>query len=42
MAEHIPVQMAKALVKHMERIMDVYEHAGFTLGTILMDGEFEK
>ena len=41
-AEHTPVRTAKALVKHIEQVLQVYRHAGFILRTILMDGEFEK
>ena len=41
-AEHTPVRTAKALVKHTERVLQVYWCAGFILRTILMDGEFEK
>ena len=40
--EHLPVQKARALVKHMERVLQVYCRAGFVVRTILMDGEFEK
>ncbi len=39
--EHLPVQMARALVKHMERVLQMYHHARFVVRTILMDGEFE-
>jgi hypothetical protein len=42
MAEHLPVRMANALVKHIERVLHVYGHGGFIVRTILMDGEFEK
>ncbi len=40
--EHTPVQTAKALVKHIEQVLQVYRRAGFIVRTILMDGEFEK
>jgi len=41
-SEYVPVRMAKSLAKHMDRVVHVYARAGFTVGTILMDGEFEK
>ena len=40
--EHTPVRTAKALVMHIERVLQVYRRAGFIIRTILMDGEFEK
>ncbi len=40
--EHVPVQTAISLSKHITRILQVYERAGFRVRTILMDGEFEK
>jgi hypothetical protein len=40
--EHVPVRMAISLSKHITRILQVYERAGFRVRTILMDGEFEK
>jgi hypothetical protein len=42
MGEHQPVRTAKALVKHIERVLHVYGCGGFNVRTILMDGEFEK
>jgi hypothetical protein len=33
---------AKSLAKHIEQVVRVYAQAGFTIRTILMDGEFEK
>ena len=42
MAEHTLVCTAKALVKHIERVLQVYRHTGFIVRTIYMDGEFEK
>jgi hypothetical protein len=42
MAEHTPVCTAKALVKHIEQVRQVYRCAGFIVRTILMNGEFEK
>ena len=41
-AEHVPVRTAKSLAKHIDRVVHVYARAGFTVRTILMDGEFEK
>ncbi len=41
-AEHTPVRTVKALVKHIEQVLQVYRRAGFIVRTILMDGEFEK
>ncbi len=41
-AEHVPVRMAKSLAKHKDQVLHVYAQAGFTVRTILMDGEFEK
>jgi hypothetical protein len=40
--EHVPVQTAISLSKHITRVLQVYERAGFRVKTILMDGEFEK
>jgi hypothetical protein len=40
--EHIPVQTAMSLCKHLERVLLVYGQAGFRIRTILMDSEFEK
>jgi hypothetical protein len=42
MVEHLQVRMATALVKHIERVLHVYGCGGFSIRTILMDGEFEK
>jgi hypothetical protein len=39
-AEHTPVRTAKALVKHIERVLQVYRCAGFIVRTVLMDGDF--
>ncbi len=41
-AEHVPVQMAMNLSKHITQVLEVYGCAGFRVRTILMDGEFEK
>jgi hypothetical protein len=41
-AEHVPVQMAKSLAKHIDQVVHVYARTGFTVRTILMDGEFKK
>ena len=40
--EHTPVRNAKSLVKHIKRVLQVYDRAGFTVRYIMMDGEFEK
>ncbi len=40
--EHLPVRTATALVKHIERVLHLYGHSGFSIRMILMDGEFEK
>ena len=41
-AEHVPVRTAKCLSKHIDQVVHVYAQAGFTVRTILMDGEFKK
>jgi hypothetical protein len=41
-AERTPVRTAKVLIKHIERVLQVFPRAGFIVRTILMDGEFEK
>jgi len=41
-SEYVPVRTAKSLAKHIDRVVHVYTRAGFTVITILMDGEFEK
>ena len=41
-ADHIPVWTAKSLAKHIDQVVQVPTQAGFTMQTILMDGEFEK
>jgi hypothetical protein len=41
-AEHVPVRTAKSLAKHIDRVINAYNRAGFILRTILMDGKFEK
>ncbi len=33
---------AKSRSKHLTQVVQVYVQAGFTVCTILMDGEFEK
>ena len=40
--EHTPVCTAKSLVKHIKRLLQVYDRAGFTVRYIMMDEEFEK
>ena len=41
-AEHVATCTAKSLSKHLDRVIRVYTQAGFSVRTILMDGEFEK
>jgi hypothetical protein len=41
-AEHVPVQTATSLSKHIKQVLEVYGQAGFRVRTILMDREFEK
>ncbi len=41
-AEHMPVQTAKSLAKHIDRVANVSTQAGFIIRTILMNREFEK
>jgi hypothetical protein len=43
-AEHVATRTAKSLSKHLQRVVQVYARAGFTVRTItiFMDGEFEK
>ncbi len=41
-AEHVPIQMAKCLGKHLKRVLEMYRRAGFRARTVLMDEEFEK
>ena len=36
--EHIPVHTAKLLVKHIKRVPQVYNRAGFTVKYVMMDG----
>ncbi len=40
--EHLPVRMVTALVKHIEHVLHIYGGGGFSIRTILMDGEFKK
>ena len=40
--EHTPVRTAKSLFKHIKRLLQVKDRAGFTVRYIMMDGEFEK
>jgi hypothetical protein len=39
---HLPVRMAATLVKHIKWVLHVYGCSGFSIRTILMDGEFER
>ncbi len=41
-AEHVASCTAKSLTKHMDRVIQVYTRACFSVRIILMDGEFEK
>ncbi len=41
-AEHVPVQTAKSLAKHLDPVVHVYAQASFIVRTVLMDGEFKK
>jgi hypothetical protein len=43
-AEFLPVggRTAKALAARIDQIRHLYARGGFTVGTILMDNEFEK
>ena len=36
--EHTPFRTAKSLVKHIKRVLQVYDRAGFTVRYIMMDG----
>ena len=40
--EHTPVRTAKSLVKHIKRVLQVYDISGFTVRYIMMEGKFEK
>ena len=40
--EHTPVRTAKSLVKHIKRVLQVYNRSGFTVRYIMMDRELEK
>ena len=40
--EHTPVRTAKSLVKHIKRVIQVYDRAGFTVRYVIMDGKFRK
>ena len=40
--EHTPVRTANSLVKHIKRVLQVYNRAGFTVRYVMMDREFEK
>jgi hypothetical protein len=41
-AKHVATRTTKSLSKHLDRVIQVYTRAGFSVRTILMDGEFEK
>ena len=36
--EQTPVRTAKSLVRHIKRVLQVYERAGFAVRYIMMDG----
>ena len=36
--EHTPVCTSKSLVKHIKRVLQVYDRAGFTVRYIMMEG----
>ena len=36
--EHTPVHTAKSLVKHIKRVLQVYDRAVFTVRYVMMDG----
>ena len=40
--EYTPARTSKSLVKHIKRVLKVYNRAGFTVRYVMMDGEFEK
>ena len=40
--EHTPVRTDKSLVKHIKRVLQVYDRSGFTVRYIMMYREFEK
>ena len=35
--EHTPVRTAKSLLKHIKRVLQVYDRAGFTVRYVMMD-----
>jgi acetolactate synthase regulatory subunit len=41
-AKHVATCTAKSLSKQLDRVIQVYTRAGFSVHTILMDGKFEK
>ncbi len=40
--EHVATRTAKSLSKHLDRVIQNYTLTGFSVCTILMEGEFEK
>ena len=42
MAEHVAICTAKSLSNRLDRVIQVYKQAGFSVHTILMDGKFER
>ena len=41
-AKHVATRTAKSLSKHLDRVIQVYTRACFSVSTILMDRKFEK
>ena len=40
--EHTLIHTNESLVKHIKRVLQVYNRSGFTVRYIMMDREFEK
>ena len=40
--EYTPARTSKSLVKHIKRVLQVYDRAGGTVRYVMMDGEFKK
>ena len=40
--EHTPVRTVNSLVRHIKRLLQVYDRAGFTVRYVMMNREFEK
>ena len=41
-SEYTPVRTAKHLCAGIEHVIELYKHGGYTVGTVLMDNEFES